>query len=437
VFSCKECSSTENAHSHTLCEPCFWRKVIGRHCVRLRPLIEAEWARELFDAFVQEWLTKNGVHASDHGRAIKYAGFFNELGQRFPPPTKVTSQRLLEHYSVEQLRRLHVPVAWLMEHGHLPRLADAEVNASVEAAAQARLLGSVEQPWHLELLRRYEQYLHAFQHIWRKRGWYGEHERFTDRTVTLLLRAARRFLESLQEDVTSVHSIARLDLDRFVVEFPGHRNALHSFVNYLNRKESLFQKLRLNKDGQVAGLPAADLLSTEVSKALLQRWLPPQQSLSRRDALLLLFMLVYARNATQACKLRRRDFTVHRDGVVTAKFGRLPVELDADIAGMLRDHLTELEAKRETPLLDEDYVFPGRLPSRHFGTAALQHILGREGVTARQLYTTALADFYRAGLRSPKTLVTTLGIADNTAIIYWQHFSPRLVDEMKYLAGRR
>ncbi|WP_162571064.1 MULTISPECIES: hypothetical protein [unclassified Variovorax] len=361
----------------------------------------------------------------------RYARFFAAVGELCTSAGELTSIALLNTFGTEGLRRHKVPFSWMAA-----RYANARVDLEQSVAhsgmsTRSRLLARVESGWQQEILRRYLAFLMRCQQRWREHGWVGDHERFTDRTVTLLLRAAKRFLETLDDDVTSVHAIDRLALERFVTKLPGQRNALHSFIQYLNRRERLFQKLELVSPPKGA-LPYHHLLTEPRARALIQRWLH-DESVHPRNALMCLFMLLYARKAVQVCRLRRKVFRVHEDGRVFARFGPVSTPLPEPLARMLLDYLAAIEEARGEFLAPDDYLFPGQLPGRPFTPEGLRYILNQEGVSAHELFTTAMASLFRGRLTHPKVIARALGISIPTVIRYWEAFSPRVSDEMTQL----
>ncbi len=436
AFTCPKCLQPGVRNSLAECMRCYYRRAAEAEALQLALAINHPWARDLFSRFAQHWSADTALNGRSVQRLRHYACFFVELGETATSLAEVTSTLLLERFGAEGLRRQAVAYAWLLDQGHGLMVTATQAAQDSEERTQQRLLARVTTPWKLELLSRYQRHLRAVLARWRKRGWSGEHERFLERTVTLLMSAAWRFLERLGPEHVSPQSIDRPAFEALVTAYPGHRNSLHSFVSYLNRKEHLFQKLHLDRS-EPHSFPYADLLTPERAMELRQRWLAcsPEQT---RNALLCLLMLVYVRTAKQVCNLRLRTFNFDEDGQVTARFGAVSVTLDDGVAKLLRRHVAALQAKGAEPLCDDAHLFPSAVPGRCFSTAGAQYVLGKEGVTANQMYTTGLASFFRAGLRNPKVVVRALGITDQTAVKYWQVFNPRLADEITFLnRGRK
>ncbi len=431
-FVCGVCHLQGSRHSARECRACYDRRAVLEEAQERAPLVPEGWARDAFVRFAEARAAAPFVHPRRRTWLIRQAQLFVELGQAFAAAAQATPERLLGHFGLEGLRRQREAYGWLVQQNILPavRLEDASVDT--ESRAQARLLARVSSPWKLALLQRYQRHLLAYLARWRKRGWCGENERFTDRTVTLLIRAAWRFLDRLGPEHTSPQSIDRGAFETLVTEYPGHRNALHSFVSYLNRKEHLFQKLHIDHGSARHSLPYNDLLSAERAAELRRKWLACGP-LETRNALLFLLMLTYVRTTKQVCAMRLRDFVAEAGGALTCRFGAVALEVEPRVAELVRRHVRAEEVRRGAPLQPDDYLFAGQLPGRSLTTSAMQYLLKNEGVTANQLYTTGLVAFFRSGLRHPKLLVQALGISDQTAVKYWEAFNPRIADEMALL----
>lgn len=429
-YQCANCGQPGQRHSAAECTACYLRRATCNEAALLSEFVPRPWARRLFEVFAEDWICAGTLTGESRKRLRRYARFFVKLSDSFSSAETVTPEKLIELMGVEGLRRVHVPYAWLVTHAGLPSVSAESSGHYAEVQSQDRLLTREMVAWKAELLERFRKHLSRKKSAWNRRGWVGDRERFYERTMTLALRAAWRFLDSLGADVHATQGIDAGALELFVVQLPGHRNSLHAFVEYLNRKEILFQPLHIDRRGP-RSFPFHELLSPARASELTKTWLRTSEG-SPRNALLGLFMLLYARTSAQACSLRKGLFDVTPEGPVMAKFGPVPVALEPPIANLLIRHIAMVEAERGAPLSADDYLFPGQLPGRSFSPAGLQYVLKVQGVRANQLYTTAIVSFFRAGLRSPKVLVRSLGISDMTAVKYWEAFSPRIRDELKH-----
>jgi hypothetical protein len=435
-FVCPACGKPGVRHSKAKCFDCYVRDAVRRNAAQLAKGIEPAWLQPIWFDFIEYFLGARPPGGKMPAQIRHYAAFFTELGRLCRTPMLLSSERLLEHFGRNGLRSAAEPYGYLLRAGHVQALSDATLAERTEAATQARLLARVDVAWKKEALERYLRHLLEKMAAYRRKGWHGEHERFAPRTVTLLLRAAWRFLDSMPPEAQSVQAIERDALHRFLVAQPGHRNALHSFVNYLNRFGNLFQKLHIDRAGE-SSAQALYLLAPERSQDLINTWLSPTSVLELRNGLMGLLMLGYARTAKQVVRLRRDDFAIAKDGKIYVRFGDVSVPLDDEVTALVHRWLAEREKRKGAPLEGHDYLFPGRIFGRALTTHQVTYILSKLGVTAEQLFSTAVANFYRNGLKSPKVLVRVLGIALPTALAYWQLFAPRVTEEMEQRNGRR
>jgi hypothetical protein len=111
-------------------------------------------------------------------------------------------------------------------------------------------------------------------------------------------------------------------------------------------------------------------------------------------------------------------------------FGRTEIALNPALGALLERYLA---GRRALAPVEEDwqnaYLFPGRLAGSHLSEAAVTYYLGKRGVSAEMLFSSALYYAYLAGMRQPKVLVRAFGITDTTAVRYLNLIDPRLVDE--------
>lgn len=435
AFRCPECGQPGRRHSSSQCHTCYYRSAALRRCDEMAQSLRHRWVRDAWKGFVAHLLAKAPPNGKLARVLERQARLFVVLDTLFPTPLSIRPEELVEALGRDGLRRVYLGYNYLTENGQLKGVSDDVLSRSGEEATRSRVMARVPSPWKRQLLERYQKHLELTEAAYRKKGWQGRHERFAPRTVTLSLRTAFKFLELLPVEVTALQGIDHFQLDRFVAQKPGHRNALYAFVRYLNSCESLFQRLNIESSLRNEGPPSRLFLPQKHSDALLQRWLSADGE-ELRNALIGLLMLVYARRAKQAVGLRRGDFTLGQDGTVTVRFGRLPVELDEAVASVCRRYLVQLERSRGTVLAVEDWAFPGRIHGRALTPDSVRYFLEQLGVTAEQLFSTAIVNFYRNGLTKPKVLVRILGISLPTALRYWQFFAPMVAEEVAYHAGR-
>lgn len=436
VFLCPACGKEGKRHSMARCAACYYRDATTQKAAVLAGSLTPAWLRPIWLGFVTHLLGVTPATGKLARRLEFHFQFFQAVGKVCRTPMQLTAERLFAHFGRDGLRQASVPYGYLAQAGHMPALADSTREALTEDAVQARMLAAVTVPWQRALLERYQQHLNAVSQAYRRKGWSGEHERFTARTVTLLLRAGAKFLDSLAEEVDCVQAIDQDAVYRFVAVKPGHHSTMLTFIRYLNRFENLFTRLRLQAV-KASGVSPKRLLSPERADALTKSWLAPRTNKEVRNGLLGMLMLRYARTIRQAVALRRDDFQLGADGLVYVNFGTLATPLDEEVTQLFRCHLANREAENSGPLDGNDYLFPGRGVGRHLSPDAATYMLRKVNVHADELFSTAVAGFYRNGLKRPNVLVKTLGISRPTANAYWQLFAPRVSEELAQRHGRR
>ena len=434
-FICPECSQPGRRHSEARCFKCYLRKRAMDAVPDISSTLDGSSEyKALFERFAGDWIGEHEPSPTHPHYLEGHAEFFLALSKVAASPREITQSGLFAAFTPHQLQNAFAPVSWLIAQGYLVFLTAEAMAEETQRLAQKSILERSPEGWKRELLTRFHAALDKHRAAWQKHGWTGKHERYKARTATLALRAACRLLESAAEYVAGPQSIDQPTLEKFVAEHPGHRNSVRKFVAYLNAKEHVFTRLKVPACPRT--FPQHQVLAPDRAAELMQGWADVPET-QVRDALLCRLMFIYARTATQACSMRRGRFTVGQDGKVNATFGAVPIRLDAETAALLRAHLSKLELASGKALLVEDLLFPGRMAGQALKPASLRYITRKAGVTAPELYSTALAETYRSGLEFPKVLVRSLGITDFTALKYSEVFSPRLSQEIAQRAGRR
>jgi len=434
VITCQECNKLTPRFLSTLCGPCSRRKSLISRFHDHSGAISTNDFKQLFEAFGAAWLSSVNTGGITSRHLLRVQAFFQRLADHLTSVAELKTASLLEYFTAHELQQNFHIASWLIDGGWCRPHSRLEVDDAAESLAQEKIIKKVQPPWKRDLLIRFQASLRRYNAAGEKRGWTGEDAKLKTRTMTLLLRAAWRFLDGLSDDVVSVQSIDQGSVDTFVVEHPGHRASFNRFIRYINQEEARFNRLLVLPFER--HFPGHLLHSPDQANALLARWLTgPTEAV--RDRLLCILMLLFGRQAKAACSLRRLDFSLGPKGTVEAHFGKVPADLPEPIAKLLRQHIGEEERQRGRQLIDEDYLFPGRTSGQPMHPCSLRPFTSREGVSARSLYTTSIAGYYREGLRLPTVLSRTLGITKVTAIKYYQAFAPELTDEALIRAGRR
>ena len=429
-FLCPQCGQEGRAHSKTRCEACYWKDAVDKRMRSAVALLSRPWTKEAFSGFTLELRERVGAQPAAM-RLEKYFLYFAKLDTLFTTPGDITAEKLIMALGREGLRRYAVPQSYLIRHGIVPAFSDEALQAASAEAAQIALLTASEEQWYAGLLRRFHAHLAEINARYRTRGWQGKQQRFVPRTVTTALRAAKIFLDFLEiGPAAGVQHIQQMQLDRFLVEHPGYRDGIRAFVRFLNRKEKLFRKLKI--ESVQRNLPKGLILDRDRYTSLLRAWLNPADDVLKAS-LISTLMLLYAQPAKHLVRLRLTDLAQGAtDGMYRVIFGRTEITLDPRVGHLLARYLERrraLATMEETD--DTDWLFPGRRHGGHLHEAIVSYYLKKQGVTANSLFTTAIYYAYLGGLRHPKVLVKAFGITDYTAVKYLQMIDPRLTAEVE------
>ncbi|MDD5707048.1 MAG: hypothetical protein PHR35_14080 [Kiritimatiellae bacterium] len=432
-FICPKCGKEGIRHSASRCMDCYQRDVVEKRFNEAAVLLQNTWAKDAFLSF-RPALLEEILPLKALVRVDKYFLLFARLDASFSRPSEITPEALLKAAGgLDGLRRFAVPYGHLVKTGVIPEITRALLADTQETLRQDGMLEATDSHWYGPVLRRFRDHLETVRARYDRRGWKGEKSRMKARTITSNLRAARQFCEDL--DGAGVAMLSQLDakhMDRFLMAHSGSANSIRAFVRYLNRKEKLFRALKIKTVSQ--DLAMDDFLSREKQGDLLRAWLNPDDA-GLREALMGLFLLLYAQTVKRAISLKLSDISMSR-GTYRVLFGRTEIALDARVGAVLARHLETRKALATLDDADDNgYLFPGRRHGEHLTAAAVTVWLHRNKVQAEQLFATALFNAYRSGLRHPKVLVKAFGITSVTAIKYLNLIDPRMTDEMHMRAA--
>ena len=428
-FVCPKCGKEGRRHSAHRCEACYWADTLDRRVGDARALLRGTWIQDAFTAFVRELADRIGGKKATL-RLDRYFLFFAKLDATCDRPSAVTVTKLSDAFGTEGLRRHAVPFGFLVKAGAIPRPSTEMLKAAQERDRQMRLLGTAADTWYADVAERYLGHLDTVAERYRSRGWTGARSRLLPRTLTSSVRVALTFLANADRcGVRAVQQIDQLHLDRFLRDHPGSRNSVRSFVRFLNLKEKLFRKLKIQSVPQ--GPPEGTFLSQERYRMLLATLARPEDD-ALKESLICLMMLLYAQPARRLLKLRTSDLQRDRAGRYRVVFGSAEIVLHERIGSLLdrylstRNALATMEDAWENP-----YLFPGRTLGSHLTEAAVTYYLKKHGLDAERVFATAIHQAYLNGVRQPKVLVRAFGISNVTAVKYLTMIDPRLRDEVE------
>ena len=434
-YQCPRCGRTEGKrHSSSSCDLCYWEDSTIKRLKDAMVLLNHAWVRDSFEAFIPELMERVGSQKAAL-RLAKYFLFFARLDASFPEPKNITASMLMDIFSREGLRRHAVPYGFLVKTGIMPAQAEHDLEAAAELAAREKMLIGIKGLWYGVLLKDFHRHLEEIGMRYESRGWTGDRRRFTPRTQTSDLRAALRFMESLDTDIVrSSLQIEQIHLERFLMYSPGYRDGIRAFVRFLNNKKKVFKKLILTTVSR--NLSPELFLSKTRYEELLKTWLSPEDD-RLKESLICLLMLLYAQKVNRVVRLKLSDISQDRDGNYHIGLGNTVISLDPRISQLFDRYLAERKA---IATMEDDWenlwLFSGRTHGSHLTEAAVSYHLKKHSVSAETLFSTAIFYAYLRGLRHPKVLVKAFGITDATAIKYLELIDPRLRDEAEAKVDR-
>lgn len=434
AFICPKCGHEGRRYSARRCEDCYWRDTLEERVKAMVSLLREEWVQNAFSSFAVDLAERLG------GKVValkleRYFLFFAKLEATFGQPSMITADKLATVFGADGLRRFSIPYGYLLTSGLISRPSTDSLDQAHEHDRQNRLIAKISGRWYEDLISRYREHLEQINERYRRRGWVGDKARFIPRTITQNLRAALRFLGMADRlGVASVQQLEQSHLDRFLVDHPGYRNGVRSLVRYLNAKEKLFRKLRLQTIR--TGVARDTFLSQNRYHMLLAKWVQADDG-AIKESLICLLILLYAQPVNRLVRLRVSDLQRDRSGTFRIAFGKTEIALHDQVGALMDRYL----AGRKTLAAMEDdweneFLFPGRSVGAHLTQAAVIHYLRKYGVSAEQLFATAIYQAYLNGVRHPKVLVRAFGITSTTAVKYLNLIDPRLRDEIEARSSR-
>jgi site-specific recombinase XerD len=428
-FVCPQCGQEGYRFSSKRCTACYDRERLAKKVRLSAILLRQNWAKEAWLAFGEELRARMPPEKAVM-RLERYFVLFARLDAEFSRPSEITPEALLKTVGGRDgLRRFAVPYGFLVKCRAVPEMTRALLDDTAEQMRQYGLLSDISGQWYAPVLQRFHDNLLALHARYSDRGWKGKDSRLKLRTVTQYLRTAMTFCQMVdQQGVGMVQQITPNHLDAFQARHGGSKDSIRAFVRHLNRREKLFARLKVVTVRQ--DLPQGVFLSRDCYLALLKAWLTPSDE-TLREALAGLLMMLYAQPVNRVVALLLSDLIEDRDGRYRIALAKTEIALDPNVSAVLRRWL---DLRKAIMPLDDvqtnPYLFPGRRYGEHITTAAVTYWLRKAGVTAEQLYSSAIYNAYRNGARMPKVLMNAFGITKTTAIKYLSLIDPRLTDEV-------
>lgn len=424
-FICPTCEKPGRPHSKTMCTDCYWRNNAENRFNKMIVLLTNEWSREVFHKFFFDLIKRQ--HPKITATTLKqYYLFFSQLDAAFNDSKLITTEYLITTFGAEGFRKNTVPIGFLIKENIIPEVSQDLLAESSQLNFQKNILQQAEGTWYAPALNRFYVHLIKIHERYKRRGWVNKRSRYVLRTITASLRAAFTFLNFVTEkqNITSLQQIDQSVFELFCNEHKGYKTSISAFIIYVNKNEKLFSKI--SKTFVFKNLPVGTFLSTSKRSELLTGWLNPTDNLLK-ESLIGLLMLLYAQTAIHIVRIKLQEISKGRDGLYRIAFGRTTITLDKRVGEILGRYLEKRSAMSTMEDIENnEYLFTGRSYGGHLTEAAFTYYLKRNGVTSKQLCSTAIYNAYMNGMHHPKVLVKAFGITDETAIKYLNLIDPHL-----------
>ncbi|MHA7835179.1 MAG: hypothetical protein ACX94A_11930, partial [Algiphilus sp.] len=217
---CPLCSEADRSDDLKRAENDYWISELAERQLKARQRLAAPWARELFDAFVEQ---KIGDIAAKPlaARLDDFVADFAQLESRVEHIREIDSKTLLERYSPEELRGAQAVMAYLAGLGIRTPTTSEISEAAEERKIETLLRRFASEPWW-PTLRTFADELKRPNH----RGAFR-----STRTRKSYLQAATGLLRH-----TGTKPLDQRAITSYLRRCPGQRNALMPFVAHLRRK---------------------------------------------------------------------------------------------------------------------------------------------------------------------------------------------------------
>ena len=426
-FVCGTCGKEGKPHSKTVCTVCYFKNLAHKRFGSALTMLAHLWVKDAFKGFYEELIEHQAPNKVASASLERYFIFFAKLDATFPDPLRITATGIMEAFGQEGLRVQAIPYGYLVKAGIIPEIQQAELENAGQQQRQAFMMEMVHGCWYESLMERFRNHLDSIRIRYEDRGWRGKRARFTQRTVTASLMAAKTFLRDLDttQEVRSVQGIQQHHLERFLLTHKGYSASIRAFVRYINRYEKIFKKVKI--ESVARNLAENSFIPTVRYEELVRGWLNPEAG-KVKESLICLLMILYAQTARKIVSLQLSDISRGRDRRYRLLFGRTEISLEVHVSELFDRYMNERNALATLETADHnEYLFPGQKYGSHLSEATVSQYLKNHGVTASRVFSTALYNAYVHNLAHPKVLVKAFGISDETAIKYFNLLDPQLI----------
>lgn len=288
---CSSCGNLMPAGRGKQCNTCYWNSVFERRLsLNQAAILEKRISQNYY--YFGIWLKQKIGVFNAALKVGRYLTFFLELEKiEFAHPDY---SKLLAHFGAEQLRRVQLPIQWLIETqglvvDTLQKKADSE-RRQIDCLVHRLITGSKSRG----IIDAYYQYLIRKQ----------ENGKTSLRSIRLSLHPALSVLELC---LTTGHDLPeQKDINRYLNCTPGQIAALSGFISFLNKNYGLKLKREM-KHHEKQKKRTKDRLE----KKLIQMMMKPQED-EKFEIQWIITTLAYFHNLSLS-QAKKISFTKHEN----------------------------------------------------------------------------------------------------------------------------
>jgi len=434
-FICPQCGKEGKSQSKARCFDCYEKDQVVKKLSQSQSLLINPWVKGVYTGFIAAFRERiSGRTSASH--CGRYAEFFKILDASFEDPATATAERLVAVFGRNGLRRHAIPYGYLVKTGLLPPTTPDEIADAAALRSQDERLLQVKGTWYAVHMERFLEYRRKVSERYARWGWTGSKLRHGPQVVTIYLSVAHIFLSFLEnEGVTDLRQIDQAHLDKFVVVYPGYQNTVRPFVKYIKRTNKFFRSFYVPFVN--SGINPDNIIHEEVYRKFLKDWINADDT-HLREAVIGIFMLLYAQTAKRTVQIKLSDLTKDEDkAIYIIKLGKTPIRLAKKFCVLLDRYLLQRKALAFMEDADEnEYLFTGRSVGSHLGAARVSGYTKKWGVSADQLFSSAVYYAFLGGMTSPKKMAKGFGINLRTASRYMAMHNLRAIREAGEMVDR-
>ncbi|MGG6462321.1 hypothetical protein [Solilutibacter silvestris] len=419
IIVCITCGKTKYGFSKTQCEDCAWEASHLKLLDTLRPALQSDWARALFESYHYEARIKTlrGPWRNSLKRDI---AAFQALESVFASADELSGVLIIRRLGHQFSKKYRRVMSFLSYMGYI--VLDDDPDFGLELAmSRIRALSADDAPWIQATTQDFIGYLletrkkanvqRRTQHLVRM----AKSVESAVRTAISLLRycANHHGVESVQEITQEMFELALAN--------KLHAFAIGSFLRFLRKRKLSFHQIRRVKV-PAPPIPSHLVYSEEERNLFLSAFRATDDPRKNHWALISQLNLIYAQTIFDLVQIEKSNVLETEDGF-EIRFSKVFIPLDDSVVPSMRRWITQ---RRERGAFDEQntsrYLFPGTRSGTHIQSTAFQNYRNLHGYDARRGRVTAMANLVMGGIANPRMLQDLFGISQSRGNMYIEQF---------------